>query len=111
MAGAANPCRFWAATGRIADIGGGHDEKSRWAANCRSGTPSCCFCSSQHQAGYTADQLAIALHERDVPAVTVRAELSRLRALVPASAVQGRPYRVTGLVTDVAAVREHARRG
>ena len=65
------------------------------------------FLLSQRTAGYTADQLAIALHERDVPSVTVRAELSRLRALLPDDALSGRPYRVTADVrTDVAAVRE-----
>ena len=69
------------------------------------------FLLSQHPAGYTADQLAIALHERDVPAVTVRAELSRLRSLVPDLPLQGRPYRVTGLVTDVSKVREHLTAG
>jgi len=69
------------------------------------------FLLSQHPAGYTADQLAIALHERDVPAVTVRAELSRLRSLVPGLSLQGRPYRVTGLVTDVTKVREHLTSG
>jgi hypothetical protein len=69
------------------------------------------FLLSQRPAGYTADQLAIALHERDVPAVTVRAELSRLRSLVPSLSLQGRPYRVTGLVTDVADVRGHLAAG
>jgi hypothetical protein len=64
------------------------------------------FLLSQHAEGYTADQLAIALHERDVPAVTVRAELSRLRSLLPGLALSGRPYRITGLLrTDVAALR------
>jgi len=69
------------------------------------------FLLSQHPAGYTADQLAIALHERDVPAVTVRAELSRLRSLVPALSLQGRPYRVSGLVSDVGTVRDHLAAG
>ena len=65
------------------------------------------FLLSQHTGGYTADQLAIALHERDVPAVTVRAELSRLRSLLPGLGLSGRPYRITAaLRTDVAAVRE-----
>jgi len=46
------------------------------------------------------------LHERDVPAVTVRAELSRLRSLLPGLALSGRPYRITSTVrTDVAALR------
>jgi hypothetical protein len=65
------------------------------------------FLLAQHPEGYTADQLAIALHERDVPAVTVRAELSRLRSLLPGLALSGRPYRITaGLDTDVAVVRK-----
>ena len=60
-----------------------------------------------HPEGYTADQLAVALHERDVPAVTVRAELSRLRSLLPGIALAGRPYRIAaGLDTDAAAVRQ-----
>ncbi len=65
------------------------------------------FLLARHRAGYTADQLAIALHERDVPAVTVRAELSRLRSLVPDLGLSGRPYRLTSpLPTDVDAVRK-----
>ena len=64
------------------------------------------FLLAQHPKGYTADQLAIALHERDVPAVTVRAELSRLRSQLPELALTGRPYRIAaGVQTDVAAVR------
>jgi len=63
------------------------------------------FLLAQHPEGYTADQLAIALHERDVPAVTVRAELSRLRSLLPGLALTGRPYRITSVRTDVAALR------
>ena len=64
------------------------------------------FLLAQHPKGYTADQLAIALHERDVPAVTVRAELSRLRSQLPELALTGRPYRIAASVhTDVAAVR------
>ena len=58
------------------------------------------FLLSQHTEGYTADQLAIALHERDVPAVTVRAELSRLRSLLPGLGLSGRPYRITATAAD-----------
>ena len=66
------------------------------------------FLLSQQTGGYSADQLAIALHERDVPAVTVRAELSRLRSLLPGLGLSGRPYRITAaLRTDVATVREY----
>jgi hypothetical protein len=64
------------------------------------------FLLARHPEGYTADQLAVALHERDVPAVTVRAELSRLRSLLPGIGLAGRPYRVAaGLRTDAGAVR------
>lgn len=41
----------------------------------------------------------------------MRAELSRLRFLVPALSLRGRPYRVTGLVTDVADFRKHLAAG
>jgi hypothetical protein len=70
------------------------------------------FLLARHRAGYSADQLAIALHERDVPAVTVRAELSRLRSLVPELGLSGRPYRLTSpLTTDVDTVRACLARG
>ncbi len=70
------------------------------------------FLLAQHPKGYTADQLAIALHERDVPAVTVRAELSRLRSQLPELALTGRPYRIAASVhTDVAAVRSRLSAG
>ena len=70
------------------------------------------FLLAQHPKGYTADQLAIALHERDVPAVTVRAELSRLRSQLPELALTGRPYRIAASVhTDVAAVRSRLAAG
>lgn len=70
------------------------------------------FLLARHRAGYSADQLAVALHERDVPAVTVRAELSRLRSLLPKLGLSGRPYRLTThLASDVDAVRNALVRG
>ncbi len=70
------------------------------------------FLLARRPDGYTADQLAVALHERDVPAVTVRAELSRLRALLPGVGLAGRPYRIAGtLETDADAVRDALGRG
>lgn len=70
------------------------------------------FLLARHRAGYTADQLAVALHERDVPAVTVRAELSRLRSLLPGLGLSGRPYRLTThLATDADVVRNALVRG
>ncbi|MEV4442680.1 GAF domain-containing protein [Streptomyces sp. NPDC049577] len=58
-----------------------------------------------HPAGLTGDQLAAALYgERPVPAVTLRAELCRLRRLV-GPLLASRPYRLCAPVdTDAAAV-------
>jgi hypothetical protein len=56
--------------------------------------------------GRTADELAAEVHPGDAAAVTVRAELSRLRRLVGAHLVGSRPYRLIAPVeTDVDAVR------
>ena len=56
--------------------------------------------------GRTAEQLAAEIHPGDAAAVTVRAELSRLRRLVGAQLVGSRPYRlIAPLDTDVDAVR------
>lgn len=57
--------------------------------------------------GYSADQLAIALHEEDIAPVTVRAEMSRLRQLAGGLKIEGRPYRLgEALTTDVQGVRD-----
>jgi hypothetical protein len=62
--------------------------------------------------GRTAEQLAAECHPGDAVAVTVRAELSRLRRLVGAHLVGSRPYRLTGrLDTDLDAVRRLLGRG
>jgi transcriptional regulator of acetoin/glycerol metabolism len=56
--------------------------------------------------GRTAEQLAAECHAGDAAAVTVRAELSRLRRLVGAHLLGSRPYRLTGrLETDLDQVR------
>ncbi|MEU7137242.1 GAF domain-containing protein [Streptomyces sp. NPDC046261] len=59
-----------------------------------------------HPDGLPGDRLAVALYgERPVPAVTLRAELSRLRRLA-GELVASRPYRLNvALDTDVAAVQ------
>ena len=58
-------------------------------------------------AGYSAERLAVDLHDRDVAPVTVRAELSRLRHLLPELDLQARPYRLgTPLRSDIGEVRE-----
>lgn len=56
--------------------------------------------------GRSAEQLAAECHPGDAAAVTVRAELSRLRRIVGAQVVGSRPYRLLRpLDTDVDAVR------
>jgi hypothetical protein len=63
-------------------------------------------------AGRTAAQLAAECHAGSAAAVTVRAELSRLRALVGGDVVGSRPYRLlTPLETDLERVRRLLARG
>ena len=62
--------------------------------------------------GRTTAQLAAECHPGDAAAVTVRAELSRLRRLVGADLVGSRPYRLLGRVdTDLDQVRRLLSRG
>jgi transcriptional regulator of acetoin/glycerol metabolism len=62
--------------------------------------------------GRTAEELAAEVHRGDAAAVTVRAELSRLRRLVGAQLVGSRPYRLLGrLDTDLDTVRRLLGRG
>jgi hypothetical protein len=62
--------------------------------------------------GRTTAQLAAECHAGDAAAVTVRAELSRLRRLVGADLVGSRPYRLLGRVdTDLDQVRHLLARG
>jgi hypothetical protein len=62
--------------------------------------------------GRTTAQLAAECHPGDAAAVTVRAELSRLRRLVGADLVGSRPYRLLGRIdTDLDQVRRLLARG
>ena len=62
--------------------------------------------------GRTAVQLAAEVHRGEAVAVTVRAELSRLRGLLGADLVGSRPYRLLGRVeTDLDQVRRLLARG
>jgi hypothetical protein len=55
--------------------------------------------------GLSADHLGSLLHEHDVPSVTIRAELTRLRKLLGADALLSRPYRLAQPIeTDLAEV-------
>lgn len=61
---------------------------------------------AEHPEGLSAQELAIELDERDLDAVTVRAELSRLRRVVGSDLLLSRPYRLAvDLATDVTHVR------
>lgn len=62
--------------------------------------------------GLSAGELAWRLYERDAAEVTVRAEMSRLRKLLPSLVSPSRPYRLAGaLCTDVAQIHRHLERG
>jgi hypothetical protein len=62
--------------------------------------------------GVGGDRLAALLHEQDVAAVTLRAELSRLRSILAPITLHSRPYRLSApLATDVGEVRALLARG
>lgn len=52
-----------------------------------------------HPEGLSADAIAVQLHDDDVPSVTVRAELARLRRIVGPQVLLSRPYRLAEPVT------------
>lgn len=65
-----------------------------------------------HPRGLSGEQLAVLLHERDQAPVTLRAELSRLRAMLAPLPLLSRPYRLgEPLVTDAEQVRQLVGRG
>jgi len=66
--------------------------------------------ASEH--GLSGERLAVMLHEHDVPLVTVRAEMARLRKILGEGFLQSRPYRLTEpLVTDAQEVIDALDRG
>lgn len=67
---------------------------------------------SAHPNGLTGERLAVLLHEHDVPLVTVRAEMARLRKIVGEETLLSRPYRLsTDLLTDAQEVLDALDRG
>jgi len=67
---------------------------------------------AEHPEGLGADHLAVLLDEEELDAVTVRAEMSRLRKVFGAERLGSRPYRLlTPLQTDVGEVRTCLDRG
>jgi hypothetical protein len=60
---------------------------------------------SRHPEGMSADHLALLLDDKDLDAVTVRAEVSRLRKVIGPEFIASRPYRLLSPITsDVGAV-------
>jgi len=67
---------------------------------------------SAHPSGLSAEQLSSLLAERESAAVTIRAELSRLRQRLPDGCLTSRPYRIAVDVgSDLDDVRALIRRG
>ena len=67
---------------------------------------------SRHPEGLSADHLAMLLDDHDLDAVTIRAEMSRLRRVIGADYVASRPYRLLAPVdSDVADVFAALQRG
>lgn len=67
---------------------------------------------AEYPDGLSGGQLAVQLDERCLDAVTVRAEMSRLRRALGADMIASRPYRLTRTVlSDVMAVRGALGRG
>jgi hypothetical protein len=67
---------------------------------------------SRHPEGLSADHLAMLLDDHDLDAVTIRAEMSRLRRVIGADHVGSRPYRLLAAVdSDVGEVFDALARG
>ncbi|WP_407938995.1 sigma-54-dependent transcriptional regulator family protein [Mycolicibacterium fluoranthenivorans] len=66
----------------------------------------------QHSEGLSSDHLAVLLDERELDAVTIRAELSRLRRIVGTDTIGSRPYRLLApMDSDMGEVFAALRRG
>ena len=62
--------------------------------------------------GVSAEELAVALHDNDGSAVTVRVEMSRLRPMLAELGLSSRPYRLSApLPSDVHLVKDYLSRG
>jgi hypothetical protein len=67
---------------------------------------------NRHPEGLSADHLALLLDDKDLDDVTVRAEMSRLRRVIPPGFVGSRPYRLLHPVAcDLAAVLDALKAG
>jgi hypothetical protein len=67
---------------------------------------------TRHREGLSADHLAMLLDDNDLDAVTIRAEMSRLRRVIGSTHVASRPYRLLAPVeSDAGAVFDALARG
>jgi transcriptional regulator of acetoin/glycerol metabolism len=107
------------ATARLSVLGA---ERPRWTANDENGSTRTCTLTGRHAdilvllsrrpEGMSADHLAMLLDDQDLDAVTIRAEMSRLRRVIGAENVGSRPYRLLAPVgSDVDDVFAALRRG
>jgi len=79
-------------------------ERPRWTATDDAGNTRTCTLTGRHAdilvllsrrpEGLSADHLAMLLDDQDLDAVTIRAEMSRLRRVIGADNVASRPYRL-----------------
>jgi hypothetical protein len=67
---------------------------------------------SRHSEGLTADHLAMLLDDKDLDAVTIRAEMSRLRRVIGPEFIDSRPYRLLKpIASDMADVCDAVKAG
>lgn len=93
-------------------------DRPTWASQQTSGQPltgrhaDILVLLSRHPEGVSADRLAMLLDDNDLDAVTIRAELSRLRRVIGADHVGSRPYRLLAPIdSDLADVFDALQRG
>ena len=97
-------------------------ERPRWTVTADDGRPRASTLTgrhadilvllSRHPEGLSADHLAMLLDDHDLDAVTIRAEMSRLRRVIGTDYVASRPYRLLAPVdTDAGEVFAALQRG
>lgn len=97
-------------------------ERPRWTATDDGGNTRTCTLTGRHAdilvllsrrpEGLSADHLAMLLDDQDLDAVTIRAEMSRLRRVIGAENIASRPYRLLAPVgSDVDDVFAALQRG
>lgn len=114
-----NPGQPAVANARLSVLGA---ERPRWTATDDGGNTRTCTLTGRHAdilvllsrrpEGLSADHLAMLLDDQDLDAVTIRAEMSRLRRVIGADNIGSRPYRLLAPVrSDVDDVFTALQRG